>query len=114
MILSWVSADPYNEIVRTIYMITDFILVPLKRYIPLQIGMFDLSLVFAQLEDFYHYWWLYAMVFSTIVPTGLHAAVAASSLQGIIPISFRHRIVKWIDERESNAYAAMIAPLALA
>jgi len=42
IILSWVGADPYNEIVRIIYMITDPILMPLRR-LPLQVGMLDFS-----------------------------------------------------------------------
>ncbi len=43
VILSWVNADPYNELVRTIYLITDYIIVPIRRILPLQIGMFDFS-----------------------------------------------------------------------
>ncbi|MBU1128803.1 MAG: YggT family protein [Candidatus Omnitrophica bacterium] len=46
IILSWVAADPYNEIVQIIYRATDPILAPLKR-LPLQIGMLDFSPVVA-------------------------------------------------------------------
>ena len=46
IILSWVAADPYNEIVQVIYRVTDPILAPLKR-LPLQIGMLDFSPVVA-------------------------------------------------------------------
>lgn len=46
IILSWVGADPYNEIVRIIYMVTDPILAPLRR-LPLQMGMLDFSPIIA-------------------------------------------------------------------
>ena len=46
IILSWVGADPYNEIVRVIYMITEPILAPFRR-LPLQIGAIDFSPILA-------------------------------------------------------------------
>lgn len=46
IVLSWVAADPYNEIVRAIYSVTNFILEPLKR-LPLQVGMIDFSPILA-------------------------------------------------------------------
>ena len=46
IILSWVNPDPYNEIVRVIYRITDPVLSPFKR-LPLQVGMFDFSPIIA-------------------------------------------------------------------
>ncbi len=46
IIMSWVNPDPYNEIVRTIYRITDPVLIPLRR-LPLQFGAVDFSPIVA-------------------------------------------------------------------
>jgi YggT family protein len=42
IIISWVSADPYNEIVQVIYSISEPILAPFRR-LPLQLGAIDFS-----------------------------------------------------------------------
>lgn len=42
VLLSWVSPDPYNPLVRALYQITDPILRPAQRVIP-PIGGLDLS-----------------------------------------------------------------------
>jgi len=39
------------------------------------------------------YWWLMAMLFSTVLPTGLHFCLAAFSLQGLVPLSARRRLI---------------------
>ncbi|MFC1480514.1 YggT family protein [Candidatus Omnitrophota bacterium] len=46
IILSWVNADPYNDIVRIIYRVTEPILAPFRR-LPLQMGGIDLSPIVA-------------------------------------------------------------------
>jgi len=46
IIVSWVGADPYNEIVRVIYKITDPILAPF-RALPLRIGAMDFTPIVA-------------------------------------------------------------------
>lgn len=46
IILSWVNADTYNEIVQIIYRITDPILAPFRR-LPLRIGGIDFSPIIA-------------------------------------------------------------------
>ncbi|MFH1411122.1 MAG: YggT family protein [Candidatus Omnitrophota bacterium] len=46
IILSWVGADPYSEMVSIVYRVTDPILAPLKR-LPLQAGMMDFSPIVA-------------------------------------------------------------------
>jgi YggT family protein len=46
IILSWVNADPYNEIVQIIYRVTDPILAPFRR-LPLQMGGMDFSPIVA-------------------------------------------------------------------
>lgn len=42
IIISWVGADPYNEIVQVVCRITDPILEPFRR-LPLQLGGIDFS-----------------------------------------------------------------------
>ncbi len=42
VLMSWVSPDPYNPLVRALYQITDPILAPAQRLIP-PIGGLDLS-----------------------------------------------------------------------
>jgi YggT family protein len=42
-ILSWVSPDPYNPIVRFLYGATEPVLYPVRRRIPLNFGGMDLS-----------------------------------------------------------------------
>jgi len=46
IIISWGGADPYNEIVRVIYKITDPLLAPF-RALPLRIGAMDFSPIVA-------------------------------------------------------------------
>jgi len=46
IILSWVGADPYNEIVQIIYRVTDPVLLPFRR-LPLQMGAIDFSPILA-------------------------------------------------------------------
>lgn len=46
IILSWVNPDPYNEIVRIIFKVTDPILMPFRR-LPLQAGGIDFSPIIA-------------------------------------------------------------------
>lgn len=42
ILLSWFPVDPYNDVIRTLYAITDPILEPLRR-LPLNVGMIDFS-----------------------------------------------------------------------
>lgn len=46
IILSWFPVDPYNQVVSTLYQITDPILAVFRR-IPLQVGMMDLTPILA-------------------------------------------------------------------
>ncbi|MGB2630208.1 MAG: YggT family protein [Candidatus Omnitrophota bacterium] len=46
IIMSWVGADPYNEIVRVVYAITEPILALFRR-LPLQAGVIDFSPILA-------------------------------------------------------------------
>jgi YggT family protein len=42
-ILSWVSPDPYNPIVRFIHNVTEPVLYQIRRKVPLSFGGFDFS-----------------------------------------------------------------------
>ncbi|MDI6781931.1 MAG: YggT family protein [bacterium] len=42
MLLSWVNPDPYNQMVRFVYRVTEPILAPFRRIIP-PMGMIDIS-----------------------------------------------------------------------
>ena len=42
-VLSWVSPDPYNPIVRFLYSITDPVLLGIRRRFPLSFGGIDFS-----------------------------------------------------------------------
>jgi YggT family protein len=42
-ILSWVSPDPYNPVVRFLYNVTEPVLYPIRRRIPINLGGMDLS-----------------------------------------------------------------------
>lgn len=46
IILSWVGADTYNEIVNIVYRVTDPLLLPFKR-LPLHVGAIDFSPIVA-------------------------------------------------------------------
>jgi YggT family protein len=47
ILMSWINPDPYNEIVKIIYKITDPVLIPIRKYIPIQFGMVDFSPIIA-------------------------------------------------------------------
>jgi YggT family protein len=42
-ILSWIRADPYNPIVRTVYRLVDPLTYKISRIIPTRIGMVDVA-----------------------------------------------------------------------
>jgi len=44
------------------------------------------------------YWWLYAMVFSTILPTGVHFILSLMGLQGMCPPFIRRPIANWLRD----------------
>ncbi len=46
IVISWVGADPYNQIVQVIYSVTEPILAPFRR-LPLQLGAIDFSPIVA-------------------------------------------------------------------
>ncbi len=46
-IISWVSPDPYNPIVRFLHSVTEPVLYPIRRRLPISFGGFDFSPVIA-------------------------------------------------------------------
>jgi YggT family protein len=42
-LVSWVSPSPYNPIVRFLYAVTEPVLYPIRRYLPVYFGGFDFS-----------------------------------------------------------------------
>jgi YggT family protein len=42
-IISWVRPDPYNPIVRFLYSVTEPVLRPIRRHLPVSWGGFDFS-----------------------------------------------------------------------
>ena len=62
-LLSWVSPDPYNPIVRFLYKTTEPMLAPFRRFIPAYSIGIDLSPLFALLVI----WFLKLFLVSTLV-----------------------------------------------
>jgi YggT family protein len=42
-VISWVNPDPYNQIVRLLYAVTEPVLRPIRRIIGRRLGMIDIS-----------------------------------------------------------------------
>ena len=53
--------------------------------------------------------WLYLMLFSTILPTGLHAALSLISLQGVTPRPLRRRVARWVEDSPQVLWKAVLA-----
>jgi YggT family protein len=57
-LLSWVSPDPYNPIVRTLHAVTEPVLSPLRRKLPLFAGSIDFSPIVVILGIYFLDWFL--------------------------------------------------------
>ena len=76
--------------------------------------VFDLQSIFKGIKETPNdYWWLYAMLFSTALPTTAHGILALFAIQKWLPLFFRLKIVSWIDKRHEGPLLAALAPLAL-
>ena len=76
--------------------------------------LFDLGSLFAGIHTEPHaYWWLYAMVFSTILPTALHGLLSLLGLQGIMPRWSRLPIANLLRDAPGDWTKAAVAPLAV-
>ncbi len=47
VILSWISHNPYNQYIRTIYDLTDIVLNPIREFLPFNNAPFDVSPIIA-------------------------------------------------------------------
>ena len=75
--------------------------------------LFDLTALFAGLRsDPGDYWWLYLILFFTLLPTALHLGIAALALQGVIPRATRRRVAQWIEASPTSALDAVRGCLA--
>jgi len=76
----------------------------------------DLQSVFADLRNGDRagdYWWLYATIFSTLVPTLLHLSIALWSLGALVPDTLRAWVARGVDAAAGDAYAHTGAVLGL-
>jgi YggT family protein len=47
VLLSWVSPRSYNKLIEFVVDVTDYVLVPIKRFIPTNVGGIDFSPILA-------------------------------------------------------------------
>ena len=74
----------------------------------------DLSALFGGIHDRpSDYFWLYLMLFSTLLPTGLHALISLISLQGWAPRWLRATLGSWINQASESPLYAIGASFAL-
>jgi hypothetical protein len=59
------------------------------------------------------YLWLYAMLFSTIVPTAAHGLLSLLGVQGLWPRAWRRPVATWVEGATASAMAYLRAGLAL-
>jgi hypothetical protein len=79
------------------------------------VPLVDLGALFAGVYTApWDYFWLIAMLFSTILPTVLHFLVSLLGLQGLWPRAWRRPVADWIGEADRSALRAVRAALALA
>lgn len=77
-----------------------------------QTAIFDLNALFdgirAAPNDYY---WLYLMMFSTLLPTAAHGTITLLGLQGITPRFIRRRVADLIKASPTGTFEATAAPL---
>jgi hypothetical protein len=78
------------------------------------VPLIDLPALFAGVHDDPRaYTWLYLMLFSTIVPTLLHAGLSLLGVQGIWPLAWRRPVADWIKDATASPLKVLRASLAL-
>ena len=76
--------------------------------------LFDLGALFAGIRKApSDYWWLYIMMFSTLLPTVAHMALAILSLQSLIPLRFRRPVADLLKASPDHTLEATAAPFAV-
>ncbi len=63
--------------------------------------------------DPHTYWWLYLMVFSTVLPTAIHGAISLLGIQGALPYALRRPAAALLDGAPTSEVKAALAPLAV-
>jgi YggT family protein len=58
VLISWVNADPYNPIVRFLYVTTEPVLARVRRVLPVYAGGFDLSPIVVWIVLLFLQWFL--------------------------------------------------------
>ena len=76
--------------------------------------MFDLGVLFSDIRKApSDYWWLYIMMFSTLLPTVAHMALAMLSLQSLIPLRIRRPVANLLNASTNHTLEATLAPFAV-
>lgn len=57
--------------------------------------------------------WALFMVFSTMVPTGLHVLISLIGLQGLWPAKWRRKLAGWIEVDEPSPLSQALLPMVL-
>ncbi|UWQ63664.1 hypothetical protein K3723_05055 [Leisingera caerulea] len=73
------------------------------------IDWIDMHGLLENASDFSQYWWLYAMLFSTALPTLYHLSLAALSLQCLVPTPWRRHLSRAIDAAQGGSTPGGIA-----
>lgn len=85
-----------------------------QPYLLPQPTLFNLNSLFdgirAKPSDYY---WLYLMMFSTLLPTAAHGAITLLGLQGITPRFIRRRVANLVKASPTRTLEATLAPLAV-
>ncbi|MDA8740825.1 hypothetical protein N9M73_06835 [Rhodobacteraceae bacterium] len=78
-------------------------------------GVFvDLGALFGGIyTDPHAYWWLYAMVFSTALPTTWHGVLTLLAAQALVPLSVHRVAANLVDRSAQSPQAHVLAPLAV-
>ena len=78
-------------------------------------GVFvDLGALFGGIyTDPHAYWWLYAMVFSTALPTTLHGVLTLLAAQALVPLPVRRIAANLVDRSAHSPQAHVLALLAV-
>ena len=71
------------------------------------------ALLTAARDDPMGHLWLYLMLFSTIVPTALHALLSLLGVQGLWPRAWRRPVAGWVERAGASPLAALRAALGL-
>ncbi|CUH99813.1 hypothetical protein [Leisingera aquaemixtae] len=73
------------------------------------IGWVDLNGLLRNAGNVQQYWWLYAMLFSTALPTFYHLGLAAVSLQCFVPLRWRRGLAAAIDAAHTGSVPGGVA-----